>query len=248
MKPVLILRHVPHESAGTLDDHLAQAGLPIQYVDLFERIPASLPLHEAAGLVVMGGPMNVDEVERYPFLAAEVTWIRQALAQALPTIGICLGSQLLAKALGAPVYPNGIKEIGWYRLRMLPGAADDCLFAGSAPTETVFQWHGDTFDLPAGAVHLAESPQCRHQAFRHGRNAWGLQFHVEITRQMIADWLAEPGNCGELAQLDYIHPQQILADAPREAPAMERVGQRILSRFAALCAGYATATGTATGS
>jgi GMP synthase (glutamine-hydrolysing) len=236
MNPVVILRHVAHESAGTLETFLAQAGLPIEYVDLFQRIPASLPLDRAAGLVVMGGPMNVDESDRFPFLSVELTWIREAVSRSVPLMGVCLGAQLLAKALGARVYPNGIKEIGWYRLRMLPGAADDCLLAGSAPTETVFQWHGDTFDLPAGAVHLAESELCRHQAFRYGRNAWGLQFHVEITRQMAKEWFAEPGNRKELAQLDYIDPRQILAAMPHEAPAMERFGQRVLSRFAALCA------------
>ena len=237
MNPVFILRHVAHESAGTLETFLTQAGLPIEYVDLFQHVPPTLPLDRAAGLVVMGGPMNVDEVDRYPFLAADVTWIRQAVSRSLPVLGICLGSQLLAKALGSRVYPNGVKEIGWYRLRILPAASDDALLAGSASTGTVFQWHGDTFDLPDGAVHLAESDQCKHQAFRYGPCAWGLQFHVEVTREMVVDWLNEPDNRAELAGLDYIDPNEITAALPRESPAMERLGQRILSRFAVLCAG-----------
>ena len=112
--------------------------------------------------------MSANDVDQYPFLAAEVEWIQQAMRQQLPVLGICLGSQLLAKAMGAKVYPNKIKEIGWYPLNMLPATAEDPLFAGCEGTETVFQWHGDTFDLPPGAVLLAQSELCKHQAFRVG--------------------------------------------------------------------------------
>ena len=123
MKPIPILRHVPHESAGTLEDALAAAGLQFRYVDLFQQIPsdADLDLTAAPGLVVMGGPMNVDETDKYPFLTAEIEWIRQALAARLPTLGICLGSQLLAKACGAKVFSNRVKEIGWYTSRVEAG-------------------------------------------------------------------------------------------------------------------------------
>jgi GMP synthase-like glutamine amidotransferase len=210
--------------------------LEFRYVDLFQQPPRALDLQQAAGLVVMGGPMNVDEVQRYPFLAAEVEWIDQALEQQLPMLGICLGSQLLAKAAGARVYPNGIKEIGWYALETLPATADDRLFAGCQATETVFQWHGDTFDLPVGAVHLARSTQCEHQAIRVGPCAWGLQFHIEMTPGLVDCWLSESGNCGELSQLDYINPVAIRAATAEKFPQMERFGQRILPRFAALCA------------
>ena len=113
------------------------------------------------------------------------------LAMDLPVLGICLGSQLLAKTLGARVYPNHVKEIGWYPVELTPAAADDPLFAQSG-TRTMFQWHGDTFDLPSGAVHLARSPACENQAFRYGRRAYGLQFHIEMTAAMIDDWLSVP--------------------------------------------------------
>jgi len=134
MKPILILRHVPHESAGTLEDALTAAGLKFRYVDLFQKIPsaAELDLTAAAGLVVMGGPMNVDETDKYPFLAAEIDWIRQALAARLPTLGICLGAQLLAKACGAKVFSNRVKEIGWYVIDVTPQAKDDPLFGPAA--------------------------------------------------------------------------------------------------------------------
>jgi GMP synthase (glutamine-hydrolysing) len=235
MKPVCILRNVSHETAGSLESHLAEAGTEVRYFDLFRKTRRRLPLQEAAALVVMGGPMSVHEVEQYPFLAAEMNWIQQAVEQQLPMLGICLGSQLLAKAMGAKVYPNQAKEIGWYPLEMLPAAAEDPLFAGCRGTETVFQWHGDTFDLPPGAVLLARSALCTHQAFRVGPCAWGLQFHIEMTPDMVDSWLREPGNCGELAQLDYIDPAAIRAATPREFPKMEQFGRGVLSRFAAMC-------------
>lgn len=233
MKPVLAVRHVPHEPLGQLETFLNEAGLAIQTVDLFNHVPQSLDLRQAAALIVMGGPMNVDQTDRYPFLARDVEWIRQALELHVPMLGICLGAQLLAKALGARVYANGVKEIGWYPLEILPAAQGDPLFAGARSTETVFQWHGDTFDLPAGAVHLAQSRQCKHQAFRYGQWAYGLQFHIEMTPDMVQSWLADPGNRDELAQLDYIDPSAILAQTPEKMPAMAELGRRVLGRFAA---------------
>lgn len=241
MKPVLILRNVSHETAGTLECHLAEAGVQCRYFDLFSETPRQLPLDQAAALVVMGGPMSVHDVDQYPFLAAEISWIQEAVQRRLPTLGICLGSQLLAKAMGADVYSNAMKEIGWYPLEMLPTTAEDPLFANCQATETVFQWHGDTFDLPSGAVLLARSALCKHQAFRIGPCAWGLQFHIEMTPDMVDAWLAEPGNLGELAQLDYIDPAAIRAAASSEFPKMQQLGRRALRRFGALCAQHAKA-------
>lgn len=235
MKPILVLQHVAHENMGSLESYFHRAGLSWQYVELFRQFPAQLDLAQAAGLVVMGGPMNVDEVDKFPFLAREVEWMRQAVAAGLPLLGICLGSQLLAKAMGAKVYPNAVKEIGWYEIELEPAAADDLLFAGSAARETVFQWHGDTFDLPPGAVHLAFSPGCRQQAFRCGRAAWGLQFHVEVTAAIVDTWLTEAENRRELAGLDYIDPRAIAAQTPQMMPAMQALGDRVLPRFVSLC-------------
>ena len=231
---VLILRHAPHESGGTLETALQSAGLAYQYIDLYQAIPPRLPLDQAAGLVVLGGPMNVDEVDRYPFLLHDVLWIQQAVEGRLPVLGVCLGAQLLAKALGARVYPNGVKEIGWYSIEMTPAATEDPVFAHGG-TQTVFQWHGDTFDLPSGAVHLARSPLCENQAFRYGPNAYGLQFHVEMTAAMIDAWLGEPGNCGELAELDYIDPEAIRNQTPRELPRLQALAGQMLGRFARMC-------------
>lgn len=242
MKPVLVLQHVPHESLGTLEGRFRDAGLAWQYVELHRDPVASLeelPLEDAAGLVVLGGPMNVDEVDRYPFLGREIRWIGQALAMELPTLGVCLGAQLLAKTAGARVYPNSRKEIGWYEIEILPAAAHDRLFAETGPVETVFQWHGDTFDLPGGAVHLAKSDLCPHQAIRCGPAAWGVQFHIEMTMGLVESWLVEAENLAELAGLDYIDPEEIRARSPEAFPAMRALGDRVLARFATACRDHA---------
>jgi GMP synthase (glutamine-hydrolysing) len=235
MKPVLALRHVAHEGLGTIEDVLRREQLVFSVVDLFHESLRTFHPEQLAGLIVMGGPMNVDATDRYPFLADEVKWIRQSVDAGLPVLGVCLGSQLLAKALGSRVYPNRVKEIGWYEIGLTEAARDDDLFYDCRPTETVFQWHGDTFDLPDGAVQLARSEQCENQAFRFGRTAYGLQFHLEVTPEIIASWLGEPGNCGELDGLDYIDPEAIRRQTPDQIGPLKSLGDRILVRFAALC-------------
>ena len=142
---------------------------------------------------------------------------------------------MLAKACGARVYPNRVKEIGWYMIQMTPQAEDDPLFGPCGRSIEVFHWHGDTFDLPPGAVHLAESPLCKHQAFRVGESAYGLQFHVEMTAAMVDDWLAEPGNCGELAALNSIDPAAIRAAAAEKLPRLQKLARQVLGQFAAMC-------------
>lgn len=235
MKSIVVLQQVPHETPGTLATVLADAGLSVRSIELFRQTPEDLQLESAAGLIVLGGPMNVDQIDRYPFLKLELEWIRKALDNDLPTLGICLGSQLLAKALGAAVYPNEVKEIGWHEIELTPEAASDHLFAGCERRQTVFQWHGDTFGLPAGAVHLARSELCHSQAFRCGSNAYGLQFHIEVTAKMVEQWLDEPSNRQELASLDYIGLNSIRNRTPKALSQMHALGTRVLPRFAAIC-------------
>lgn len=235
LKPVVVLHHAPHVPLGSLEHVLARWAIPRLSFDLYAHRPETIPLHEAAGLVVLGGPMNVDEVETYPFLRAELDWIRQAVDQEVPLLGICLGAQLLAKAMGKPVYRNRIKEIGWYDIEILPAAEDDRLFHGRGPIETVFQWHGDTFDLPAGAVHLARASTCESQAFRVGRSAYGVQFHVEMTTGLIDQWLEEPHFSAEIAALDHVDAASVRLETPRRVAAMNDFSQCLLDRFARWC-------------
>jgi len=237
MKPVIVLRHAPHVPIGSLEHVLARASVPQYPVDLFAEIPESLTLDKAAGLVILGGPMNVDEIQAHPFLLPELEWIRQAVDCQLPTLGICLGAQLLAKALGRPVYRNRVKEIGWYEVELLPASSEDRLFGGRGPVETVFHWHGDTFDLPEGAVLLARGTSCSNQAFRIGTSAYGVQFHVEMTPTLIDEWLEEPSFSAEVAALDYIDPATIRAQVPERIVAMDSFSQCLLGRFADWCAG-----------
>jgi GMP synthase (glutamine-hydrolysing) len=230
-----VLRHIAHESAGTLENVLVEMGLDFHYVDLFEDVPDQLDLRSAPGLVILGGAMNVDEVDKFPYLAKEVIWIQQALAAGLPTLGICLGAQLLAKALGAKVYPNPVKEVGWYRVDLTPHADRDALFEGSGKRISVFHWHGDTFDLPSGTVRLAQSPLCRNQAFRYGRSAYGLQFHIEMTQELIESWLAQAADNGELENLEHIDSRKIREQTPTELPILEALADKVLGRFVRLC-------------
>lgn len=233
---VLVLRHDEHVSIGSIDAILRRQRLAWRYVDLYEYTPDELPLDAAAGLVILGGSMSVNDTEQHAFLTRELPWIRQSIECGLPTLGICLGAQLMAKALGQSVGRNPRKEIGFFNLSLLPAADDDELFAGSEAVETVFHWHGDTYALPPQATLLASTPRCRNQAFRVGRRAWGLQFHAEMTAELIDSWLGAPQCKAELASLDYIEPMAIRRDINTRLPVMEAFCHRLLGRFAAMCA------------
>jgi GMP synthase (glutamine-hydrolysing) len=147
----------------------------------------------------MGGPMNVDEIDKYPFLFSEVQLIEKVLSENKPTLGICLGSQLIAKALGSKIYPNKFREVGWHPIQPTEAGKNDRLFSLLTAAPSVFHWHGDTFDLPKGAVHLARSQKCENQAFKWGAATYALQFHLEVTPVMVNDW------CSSLESESYIH-------------------------------------------
>jgi len=191
MRKLLVLQHVPREPLGMLDPLLRQAGFRIRYVN-FHRMPWAQPdMRRYQGLVVLGGPMNVDQQDRHSHLATEIDVIRAALELERPILGVCLGAQLLAAALGAEVRPNPVREIGWYPLELTPAARRDPVLRHLSHGQAVFQWHAYTFEVPAGAEHLASTPSCPNQAFRYGRAAYGLQFHLEADGPLIARWLRD---------------------------------------------------------
>ncbi len=197
---VIVFRHVPFEGLGLIEPCLQERGISIEFADLY-RPEAPLPdASTAAGLIFMGGPMSAND--DLPYLRHELSFIRQAAGRGQPVLGVCLGSQLIAKALGARVYRNPVKEIGWYDIELTEAGRCDPLFAGLDRSQTVFQWHGETFDLPSGADWLASSAACAHQAFRVGSNIYGLQFHLEVTPEMIAGWCTEDANCGDVRELE----------------------------------------------
>ena len=187
MPPTLLaIQHVSWEGPHRILD--ACAGLEVMTVRPLEGAPLPKP-SEVAGAVIMGGPMNVDEVERHPGLAAEREWLAKALRLQMPVLGICLGAQLLARALGAAVRPGERPEIGFAPVRV--GDPGDPLLGSLAPETTALHWHGDVFELPDGAQPLGSSAQTGLQAFRHG-NAWGVLFHPEADAALVDRWLAEP--------------------------------------------------------
>lgn len=235
MPKLLVFQHVAHEILGTLDPLLRSYGFRNHYVN-FDRDPDAEPsLDGYHGLVVLGGPMNVDETDRYPHLDIEVKLLREALRRDFPILGICLGAQLLARALGAQVRPGPEKEIGWYDLQITQAAKDDPLLGHFGATETVFQWHGDTFDIPEGAQLLASSPGCAHQAFRFGQCAYGLQFHLEVDAPMIHRWLQVPGNQQEILELEgRIDPEQIRLDTPKHIPGLDKLSRDCFTGFVRL--------------
>src|SRR5579872_3002171 len=197
---VLVFRHVPFEGLGLIGPPLEARGIDVEYADLYlpgSSAPETAPFD---GLIFMGGPMSVNDP--LPYLCWEMRAILEAMERRQPVLGICLGAQLIAKALGARVYSNPQKEIGWFEVEFAEVARHDELFAGLPKRETLFHWHGETFDLPAGATLLASSERTRHQAFRVGDRTYALQFHLEVTPEMIADWCQQDINAGDAAELD----------------------------------------------
>jgi len=183
---LLAIQHVPWETPHRILD--ACGGLHLRTVKPLAG--QALPGHdEVAGAVVMGGPMNVDEVGRFPALAAEREWLAEAVRRELPVLGICLGAQLLARALGAEVRPGEGPELGFAAVEV--SAPDDPVLGGLAPNTDVLHWHRDVFDLPDAAQPLAFSARTEHQAFRAG-NAWGVLFHPEADFALVEAWMAVP--------------------------------------------------------
>ncbi len=189
LRRVLVVQHVPYEPLGALDALLKARKIRIRYVN-FARHPDARP--DLAGydaLIVLGGPMNVDEQDRHPHLKTELDLLGAALRRGMPVLGICLGGQLLAHALGATVGRNPTKELGWYDVRLTTSGLVDPALRLLGPQTPIFQWHGDTFAIPAGSERLAQSDLCPNQAFRFGERAYGLQFHLEVDQLLIERWL-----------------------------------------------------------
>jgi GMP synthase (glutamine-hydrolysing) len=192
---IFAFRHVAFEPVGMIADALDARQIEWRYVDLHDCPDVQLPVETAQALIVMGGPMSVNDP--LSWLRLEESYIVRAISSGVPVLGICLGAQLLAKCLGARVYPMPHKEIGWYPVRLTEAGRQDPLLEPLASEEISFHWHGETFDLPEGAAHLATSSLCPHQAFRHGDNLYGLQFHPEVTPEIIASWCRQDQTCGD---------------------------------------------------
>ncbi len=225
MKTASVIRHLAFEDLGSLSSSLLDAGYAVQYYeagvsDLNEIVDQDPDL-----LVVLGGPIGAYDEADYPFLETELALLSQRLFWDRPTIGICLGAQLMARALGAEVYPGGEKEIGWFPLRLTEAGRYSPLASLASDEMPVLHWHGDTFGIPDNAIHLAESERYPHQAFLWGENCLALQFHPEVTRQNMERWYI--GHACEISQTPGISVRQLREDTIKYADKLEHCAKRI---------------------
>lgn len=229
---ILVFQHVPYEPLGTLDPLLREAGFRIRYVN-FGRTPNVRPeLDGYAALIVLGGPMNSDQIDAYPNLATEIDVIRDAVGRDMSVLGICLGAQLLAKALGGGVRRNPKREIGWFDVQLTGDGRDDPVLSTFADRQPVFQWHEDGIVLPPGSVHLASSPASGVQAFRHGEHAYGFQFHLEVDETLIERWLRVPENQPVLvAERGRTDPDAIRRRTPEAIGPLKELSRETFTRW-----------------
>jgi GMP synthase-like glutamine amidotransferase len=234
MPNCLVVQHVAPESAWALNDALVRAGVGVDTRRVFAEDPLPGDLSSYDGLVVMGGPMSAASDHEFPTRRHELSLLQTALAQGVPTVGVCLGAQLVAHAAGAAVYPGGPgAEIGWSPVTLTAAGRTDSLFADVPERLNVLQWHGDTFDLPDDAVLLASNAAYPNQAFRIGAAAWGLQFHLEVTAQAVDGFLDA---FAEDARRAPGGADAIRSATPAALSALRASRDLIFSRFGALVA------------
>ena len=239
---VLVLQHIACEPPGVYEDVMLEAGVELVRVEVDEG-EALPPLGDVDGIVAMGGPMSVNDEERLPWLRDEKRLIAGAVEAGVPFFGACLGVQLLAASLGARVYPGSAPEVGLMPVTLTDAAAEDPLFAGLPRELPTFQWHGDTFDLPPGAVLLASSPAFENQAFRYGPTAYGVQFHLEVSAHLLAEWGEVPEYAAALERV--LGPGARARLLEEFAPAAETLGtlaRTVFTRWLE-CAGAARGGG-----
>ena len=228
MEEVLVFQHDPFEDLGFFAEVLEKQGSDYRVVRLFHgEMPAEEWEHVSA-LIVLGGPMNVDEEENFLSPLGEKNYPRRD-RRGSAGIGHLFGAQLIASALGTAVFHGPVKEIGWSPISITPHGQVDSLLGYLPESATVFQWHSDGFELPAGAIRLASSAHYSTQAFRLGKTIYGLQFHLEVTPRMIERWLDERSK--DLALAPYVLPDKIRADTQSYAPTLKYYAERFLSEF-----------------
>jgi GMP synthase (glutamine-hydrolysing) len=219
MRQALVIRHVACEDLGTLAGVLQQRGLAVRYVEAGAEDLAQLNPLAPAVLIVLGGPIGVYQAQDYPFLADELRLLERRLAADLPTLGICLGAQLMARALGAKVYVGPRKEIGWAPLQLSEAGWRSCLAQLAKREVAVLHWHGDTFDLPAGATPLASTPAYDNQAFAWGTRGLALQCHVEVTTRGLERWFISHAH--EIERTPGVSVGQLRQDTQCYAPRLQ---------------------------
>lgn len=239
---ILIIKHIDVEGPGTIGDFFQNTDWEVKTLELNNQNTSSFSKDEISGLpenlstveaiILLGGPMNVYEEKKHPFLKDEDKFLKQALKQKIPIMGICLGAQLLAKACGAKIRKATNKEIGWYKVQLNEEGKKDYLFSGVENDFDVFQWHEDTFEIPEGATLLATSQSCKNQAFRFKENAYGLQFHVEIIDSLIQEWINEYHRNPDVAV--QLKGKQMLIDYYKQKETLRILSSKIYFNFSKL--------------
>ena len=224
MKIAAAVRHVHFEDLGAFAPVLAQHGYAIRYHEAAGTDPSAPELLDCDLLFVLGGPIGAYEEDRYPFLRSEIALIQQRLASGRPIMGVCLGAQLMAKALGSRVYPGPAKEIGWAPITLTEAGRHGPTRHLQGP---VLHWHGDTFDLPPGATLLASTAICRNQAFSCGANAIAFQFHPEAVAEQLEFWFV--GHANEISSVAGLTVNGLRADTQKYAAEARDRGQQCLS-------------------
>lgn len=228
MKVILIIKHIDIEGPGTLGSFLIGKGFQLKTIDLGQGELLPEDTKDFQAVVCLGGPMNVYEEEKYPFLKEENIFIKKVLAEDIPFLGICLGAQLLAKASGAKVVKSPVKEIGFFNVELTKDGQRDILFKGIERKFGAYHWHEDMFEIPTEGSLLATARGCPHQAFKIGKNTYGLQFHVEVTDKSIREWANEYLSCHP----DFLKvKEEMLATYKRIKESFNETAQVIYNNF-----------------
>ena len=238
MRPLLLVRNDPVETFGVAVRALVDAGAEVITLDATDPEAPRPALDELSGVIMFGGTMNVDEVDEHPFLKENRDLTREAIDRGVPYLGICLGAQMLARALDAPVRRAEVKEVGFEPVRPLPAAAADPLLSVWSDGDMVFQWHQDTMALPAGAEQLATGDRIDVQAYRVGERAWATQFHFEIDAAEVDLWLDEASQFMDLKEVWGKSPAEVRAEAHRYIAGHEAKGSEMFARFAEVAAAH----------
>lgn len=226
----LIIKHIDIEGPGLIEEFLKEEKIQYEILCLEDRLNFP-PVDKFTHIIILGGPMNVYEEDKYPFLKREDIFIKESIQKGKSILGICLGAQLIAKALGAKVFKAPVKEIGWYKVSLTDDGIEDPLFSGFPSEFTVFQWHEDTFEIPYGAKRMVSSSPVTNQAFRYGKRVYGLQFHLEVTEQMIHEWLKTyEEEFSEDEALPFTQ-KQILDDTKNYITNFKSMGMKFLRNF-----------------